>query len=260
MRRLPLATIALALLLVTAGCSAVVGSENDPAASTGSPASSSNGALQSASDRGPTIEVGAAGQIQTQPDQAVLRVAVEATGQNASVVRQRLAANASSMRAALTDMGIDEGHITTTDYDIRNQRRYGGPEDERPPVFGRHAFVITLTDLNRTGRVVVTAVENGATSVNDVRFTLSSDRRDELREQALSEAMENARDRAGVIAEGADLTVTGVGSVTTADVGYRPVRFETAAMAGANAGTSIEGGAVTVTAHVTVTYNATADA
>lgn len=262
MRRLPLISIVLALLITSAGCAGVLadsspstspGEVDDPPADVGDPADRSGS--------GPTIEVAASGQIQTQPDQAILRVAVEASGENASTVRQRLAENVSTMRAALTAMGIDEGRITTTDYDIRNQRRFGGREEE-PAVWGRHAFTITLTDLNRTGKVVVTAVENGATSVNDVRFTLSREQRSELREQALSKAMDNARDRADVMAESADLNIAGVGSITTADVGYRPVRFESAALAAGdtNVGTSIEGGSVTVTAQVTVTYNATADA
>ena len=261
MRRTPLATIALALLLATAGCTAAIGQTNDAPEPTASPADGAADVVDPAAAGGgsnPTIEVATGGQVRTQPDQAVLRVAVEASGPNASAVRQRLAANVSSMRSALLELGIDEGQVTTTDYDIRNQRRYGGPEDERPAVWGRHAFTITLTDLNRTGKVVVTAVENGATSVDDVRFTLSQAQRSELREEALSKAMDNARVRADVIAEGAGLTITGVGGVTTADVGYRPVRFETVAMAGgANVGTDIEGGAVTVTAQVTVTYNAT---
>lgn len=260
MRRLPLATIAIALLLATAGCTAAISDTNDSAAS---PQDSGPSVIQAPAQAGssPTIEVAASGQIQTQPDQAILRVAVEASGPNASAVRQRLGANVSSMRTALLEMGIDEGQVTTTDYDIRNQRRYGGREDERPAVWGRHAFTITLTDLNRTGKVVVTAVENGATSVDDVRFTLSQAQRNELREEALSKAMSKSRDRAGVIAEGANLTITGVGAVTTAEVGYRPVRFETAALAGGtNVGTNIEGGAVTVTAQVKVTYNATAGA
>lgn len=262
MRRIPLGTIALALLLVTAGCSAALSSTNNSPQSAASPSGvGENVQAPPGSGSSPTIEVAASGQVRTQPDQAVLRVAVEASGPNASTVRRKLAENASAMRAALVEMGVDGDQITTTDFDIRNQRRFGGREDERPAAWGRHAFTITLTDLNRTGTVIVAAVENGATSVDDVRFTLSQERRNELRERALAEAMDNARDRAGVVADGANLSIAGISSVTTADVGVHRPRFESAALAGsADAGTDIEGGAVTVTARVRVTYNATADA
>lgn len=254
MRRPSIAALALTLLFVTAGCTAALGQAGQPSAD---PAGTPDGQAADGYDK--TIAVGATGQVQAQPDQAVLRVAVETTGENASTVRRRLAENVSRMREALSAMGIGSDQVTTTDFDIRDQRRYGRPDREVAPFRGRHAFSITLTDLNRTGQVIVAAVEHGATSVDDVRFTLSAERRGELRQQALAAAMDRARDQASVIADRADLSVVGVGSVRTADVGYRPVRLEAAAMA-ADAGgapTAIDGGAVTVTAQVEVTYNAT---
>jgi uncharacterized protein YggE len=264
-RQSALAALALSVMLVTAGCASVLGTGESPQ-SNPAPQSNANENVQAATnapgDPGRTIAVAASGQVQTQPNQAILRVAVEATGESASTVRQRLAENVSQMRAALAEMGIEGDQISTADYDIRNQQRFGGREDaERPPFRGRHAFTITLTDLNRTGRVIVTAVENGATSVDDVRFTLSEETRRELRKEALADAMSSAREQASVIADQSDLSIAGVGSVQTADVGFRPVRFEGSALAGGDGGgggTSIEGGAVTVTAQVQVTYNATA--
>lgn len=246
----------LAVLLVTAGCSGFV---NDTAPETNAPAQSSPSTDGDTPTR--SITVAAGGQIQTQPDQVILRVAVEATGQDASTVRQQIAENVSQMRRALADMGIESGQIRTVGYDIRNRQRFDRPDSEQPPFWGRHAFAITLTDdLNQTGKVIVTPVENGATSVNDVRFTLSEEKRRELYKEALADAMDNAREQAVVIAEGANLSITGVGSVRTADIRVHPVRFEAQALAGDAGGgapTSIEGGAVTVRAQVQVAYNAT---
>lgn len=268
------AAIALGVMLVTAGCTGMFG---DSAGST-APVSNtdeavdrmpSNGAgvtddtarrPSQDSSPGRTIQIGASGQVETEPNQAVLRVAVSATGQTAASVRQQMAENVSRMRDALTDMGIGSDQITTADYDISSNRRYGPREREEPPFRGRHSFTITLTDLDSTGQVIVTVVENGATSVDDVHFTLSEEERRELRKEALADAMSNARGQADVIAERADLSITGVGAVQTAEVGVHPVRFEATALAAGGAGgggTSIEGGTVTVTAQVQVTYNAT---
>ena len=244
--RSSLASIALVAVLLTAGC-------------TGALEPTGGAAAQSASAEAKTITVVSSGEIETQPDQAVLRVAISADGDTAAAVRRQLADNASRMREALADAGIGAEAVTTTDYDIRSSDRYGPREEDVPPFRGRHSFQITLTDLDRTGSVIVTVVENGATSVDDVRFTLSSDRQRELRRDALSAAMDNARAEADVIAGSADLELEGVGSVRTADVGYRPVRVEAAAFAGdGGGGTTIEGGSVTVTARVEVAYNATA--
>lgn len=105
--------------------------------------------------------------------------------------------------------------------------------------------------------MIDTAVANGANDVDNVEFTLSADRRNELEEQALEGAMDRAETKATTIAERADLTIEGVETVTTVDRGYRPYAAEaTATAAGDGASTDIDSGPVTVTAQVKVTYEA----
>lgn len=246
MRRNLIAVLAAALLVVTAGCAGNLTASASP---------------DQSPDDGPdgrTIEVGASGQASADPDQAIIGVAVVTTGDDATTARERLAENVSSMRQALAEMGIDDDQITTTRYDIsqdhRRKHEEGGPTTYR----ALHAFEIVLSDLDRTGDVIDTAVENGATNVDGVRFGLSEDRQRELRNQALEDAMANARTQADTLAASADLSVTGVHSASTVENGYRPYMVETAA-AGANGdSTSIDTGPVTVQVTVQVTYNASA--
>lgn len=262
------AAVGLAIVLTTAGCAGVIGTSTGPGAGTPAedvttadgPADAADVGASGASRPSRTIEVGATGQVETQPDQVVLRVAVLATGESAAEVRRRVADNASRMRDALAGDGIERSRITTTHYDIDRNRRYGPREEDEPPFRARHAFAITLDEPDRAGEVIVTAVENGATSVDDVRFTLSEEKRRQLRKEALSDAVTSAREQAEVLAEGSDLSIAGTGSIRTSDVGFHRPRFEAAALAGGDGGggTSIEGGSVTVTADVQVAYNATA--
>jgi uncharacterized protein YggE len=97
------------------------------------------------------------------------------------------------------------------------------------------------------------AVGAGATSVDDVHFTLSDDRRAELRATALDRATTTARTDADDLAAAADLSVTGVERVTTgADFAPGPIaRFEDAAD-----GTVLRPAPVSVTVTVDVTYSA----
>lgn len=143
-------------------------------------------------DSGPprTVEVGASGQVETAPTRAVIRVGVTSRAESVETVRRQLAENASRMRQALQDAGVDPGQIATEDYDIRRDRhpRRERGEREQPRVRGRHAFVITLSNTSRVGQVVVTAVQNGATNVRDVRFTVDRRTRLDLRKQALANA------------------------------------------------------------------------
>jgi len=208
-----------------------------------------------------TIQVAATGSTETQPDKALVRVSVEATADDPTTARNRLAANVSTMEAALADAGIDESGIRTTDFDLRERRDRRPPErdgkgEPDPEYWASHQFVIEVEDVDRVGTVVDVAIDNGATNVDDVRFTLSDETRQELRTEALETAMSDARQQAETIASSADLTITGVYSASTTDVHVptRRVAMEAAADGG---GTSFNSGPVSVTATVEVTYNAT---
>jgi hypothetical protein len=199
-----LVAIGLALLLVAAGCSA---GTDSPGATTETPADRTP-----ASETDSTIHVAGSGSADAEPNQAVVRVAVEAVGADAATARRRLAANTSRMRTALDDIGIGDDRTTTERYDIYQDRRPPREDGADPRVQYRasHDFEITVTDPDRVGEVIDTAVRNGATEVADVSFTLSTERRRTLERRARSAAMADARPKARALATDANLTVTGV--------------------------------------------------
>ncbi|WP_232700391.1 SIMPL domain-containing protein [Halobacterium wangiae] len=204
-----------------------------------------------------SISVSADGEIEATPDQAVVRVAILATGEDSTTVREELATDAESMRTALEEYGLDSEDVRTAHYDIRQERERTPEGTEMGDYRGVHAFEITLDDTDAAGEVVDVAVENGADQVNGVSFTLSDDTREELHNEALTEAMSNARDRADTLAAAGDLSVTEVHTIVSTETRYHDYRVETAYASAAGDSTSIEAGAVTVTANVRVTYNAT---
>ncbi|WP_436911001.1 SIMPL domain-containing protein [Halosimplex marinum] len=235
----------VAALLATAGVGAAF-------AAGGSPVQAQQSAQADASD---TITVGASGQVQAEADRAVVRVGVVATGDDIETVRSHLSTNASSMRSALNEMGIEDGQIRTAYYDISTNRRYGGAPSEEPAYRAIHTFAITTDDPGSVGQVVDTAVTSGADEVDGVEFTLSADKREELRQEALTEAMNSARGEASTIAAAEDLSVTGVDRVSTTEYHARSYGVQTAALAaGGDGGTSIDSGPVSVSASVTVVY------
>lgn len=248
------AVLALALLTVTAGCLGSGPTSRDAKAQNPGDAS----AQDANADR--TVEVAASGQVQAAPDRVVVQVAVTSRADAVETVRQQLAENASRLQSALRDAGLDADQITSTQYDVSRNHRH----DERPsePEFeGQHSFTVTLNETDRAGEVVVTAVENGATRIGSVRFTVTQETRNDLRERALARAIDNARGKAAVAANGTGLELGGVHTVQTVDVSTQEVRRDAVRMAATNAdaggtATSFEGGTVTVSADVFVVYNA----
>ncbi len=204
-----------------------------------------------------TITVDATGQVDAQPDQAVVRVGVRTRGADAEAARTRLAENVSSLREGLSAAGVDEERITTSGYDI-GRDRVRPVEGDRPErrYVARQSFEVTVTDTDAAGSVIDAAIDSGATEVDGVRFTLSEDRRDDLKQRALEAAMDNAERKAGTLAARADLSVTGAASIESVERSGGGYYVEASLAAGDGGGTSIDSGPVTVSAHVVVTYEA----
>jgi len=240
-RSVPL-VLALALVVLLAGCAA--------------PLQADGGADAGADDAdGPTIDVSGTGTASADADLAVVRVSVIARGDSADAVRGQVATDAESMRAALRDAGVPEDAVTTESF--RVSPRYDRVNDTRELVGYEavHAFRIEVAP-DRAGEVVDVAVSGGADRVDGVGFTLTDETRAELREQALTEAVESARADADAIAGAAGLTVTGVDSASTSQ-DFSPIFQDRVAEAGGDAAaTSFEPGPVTVSATVSVTYAA----
>lgn len=233
-RVLPIAAVALALLVVGAGVTVAASSTAQP-------------------ERAQTITVSAVGTAETPPDQMTVQVAVEASGDNAAAVRQQVAANASQLRSALHEIGISDDQIRTTGYDL-------SWDDDSLTYNGHHTFTITVTNPKRTGTVIDTAVRNGADTVENVRFTLSEETRRSLRTQALQEAMDAARGKADTLARSAGMRITGVHTVQTGARFDRPhpVVAPGVSAEAMGASTHIESGPVRTRVQVQVVYNATA--
>ena len=145
----------------------------------------------------------------------------------------------------------------TTGYDIDQPRRppEGGAAD--PAYEGAHRFEVSLDDPDAVGAVIDAAADANAV-VAGVELTLSDQQRQQLRDSAIENAMTDARDQAETVAAAGGLAVTSVQTVDASERDYRPVRYEmpAAADAGNAAATTIDGGDVSVTYSVQVTYEA----
>jgi uncharacterized protein YggE len=199
-----------------------------------------------------TVAVDATGEADAAPDRAVVRVAVTAEGDDPGVVRDNLTRGADALREEFEAASISTDQYETDEYRIDERR------DEFPPYRGTHRFVVRLDDPQRAGDVI-DAAANVSAEVQTVRFTLSEDRRTDLRERAIEDAMADARSQADTVAANGGLQVTSVVAVDASQQRYRPVEYDAAAplTATGDGSTSVETGDVSVRYRVRVTYNAT---
>lgn len=210
---------------------------------------------QSNPDHRSTISVSDGGEVTAEPDLAVVSVAVEATGESADEVRDELAESAETVRTALLEFGIDEDDVTTGRFHIGEQRRSRQTDETGPATFeGVHELTVEVHDVDHAGSVIDVAVDAGADRIRRVSFTLSDERREELREEAFELAIKNARSDADLIAAQLNATVVGVKSVDATGGHIRPYSLDVAEVAEDDAGTELHPNEVTVSATLHIVY------
>ncbi|EMA38515.1 SIMPL domain-containing protein [Halobiforma nitratireducens] len=243
-RRQFLAASGVGAVAALAGC---IGSATDD-----DPADSSEGG----SDADNEITVSTSGEVETEPDKATVSIGVEARGESAETVTDELAAGADDLRETFDDLGIPADNVEEGRYRVRP---IPGPDDEIEEIRGSHSFEVTIDDVDRVGEVIDASVEAGADDIGRVNFTLQEETRDELRKDAIDEALANADEEAEHIAANRGVALTGTESVATSDVQVHSVShrtaYDTVAEADdAGASTDIDADPVSVSASTTVTY------
>lgn len=199
------------------------------------------------------IAVDATGNADAEPDKAIVSVAVRVTGDDAETLRDDLAAGTSDLQSALDNEGAE---YQTTGYTIREARR---DQADDADYIGKHAFEVVVDNPDNTGAIVDAAANAGA-QITAVDMTLSAETREQLREQAIQNAMDDARQQADTVAAAGDLTVTGVSSVDASQEYFDSFRYEPSAVEDSASGgppTNVEVGDVSVSYNVDVTFNAT---
>lgn len=219
------------------------------------------GAVLAADANGPgesdnkTITVAGSGEIDAEPDAAVVQLSVTARGGDAANVSDEVADDAADLREALAAFGLDDEQIQTQRYSIHER-----PESRDQPgetvYVGQQTFEVTLEDTERVGPLIDAAVDGGGDNVGGVHYTLSEDRRDRIRDRAIRAAIGDARGEASVIADATGLRLGGVEHASSRETNVLPYRAELSAADGGS-GTDIDPRDVTVTATVEVTFDAT---
>jgi hypothetical protein len=192
--------------------------------------------------------------VQSQPDTAVLTLAVVTQNASASEAQAENASRTDAVVRAVRAAAGQGAEVKTGGYSLQPQYVY--KQNESPTISGymaRNTVVVTTGELTRVGAVIDAAARAGANTVDSLSFTL---RRDEAaRRRALSEATREAFGKAQTVAEALGGRVARVYEVEEGGAFVRPpvpIYAETRAMmaGGAAAQTPIEPGTLDIRAQV----------
>lgn len=206
----------------------------------------------------PTLSVQGNGVVRVAPDVATVRLGISTEGESASEVQAEANVVASAILDAVLAEGLDERRVQTARLELFPIYASQGPgENTTPRIIGYRAsntVTIRVDDLSRVGEIVDAALGAGANQLQGVGFGLDDDR--EAREDALRQAVEEARSKAGVMAAALDVDLDGILSVNEGGIFVQPPMplMEARFAAQADTSTPVSPGEVEVRASVSIQY------
>lgn len=145
------------------------------------------------------ITVTGNGQVKAKPSSMQLQIEVQTQGQNVQEPQQKNGVTMKQVIQSITALGIPSEQIQTAAYTITPLYHF---EDGQQIFTGyevTNAITVNVSDPERVGFIIDTAVENGANRISNIQFKV--DHADAYYQQALSLALHNAQAKAKTIAE-----------------------------------------------------------
>lgn len=203
----------------------------------------------------PTLSVDGQGTGTAAPDMATVTIGVTTQGKDAAKAQNDNAWVSNQIQAAVRGLGIAEKDIQTRNYSF--YPNYSTDKDRRNEVTGytvNNSVIVVVRDIKLTGKVIDAALNNGANEINSLDFSASDTKA--VRKVALLNAIQDARDKADIIAKGLGKRIVGIQNVSES-TGYIETRRFGGNMLMAvakDAATPIAPGSLSLTANVHIDF------
>ncbi|MEM9954287.1 MAG: SIMPL domain-containing protein [Chloroflexota bacterium] len=201
-----------------------------------------------------TITVTGMGSASAEPDMATIEIGVEIPNVDIAVAYSEVNDTIGTIIEALNELDIAREDIRTTGLNIFSEG--GGFEAQAQNRFRvMNRLNVTVRDLDMIESVIDTAVSNGANTIFGLQFGISEP--SALQSDARANALDDARTRAGEIADNIGVTLGDVVSVTELQGGGFPFPVSDMAMGNFGGAESavVEPGTIGVQIQVEVTFN-----
>ncbi len=190
--------------------------------------------------------------VSTVPDMAQIRVGVTT---DAGTAAEALASNTAAMSAVMERLGnegVEQRDLQTSTLDLGP--RYADRAESTPRVVGysaRNILTVRVRDLDRLGGILDAVAQDGANTFEGLAFGLSEP--EPLHDDALRQAVADARRKAQLLAEAAGVTLGEVQTIDTRS-GPQPRPMEMAAPRMAADSIPVARGELELSASVSVVF------
>lgn len=202
------------------------------------------------------ITVQGTAQIMADPDEVSVTANASVTANTVGSAQEAMNAIVLSATEKLLALGVLDADVVTVDYGYHP--RYNYDTNTITGYEANHTLSITCRDVQMLDAVIGALTDSGFTNIYSVSYDIST--RSELYQQALDLAIQRAEQKALRMAQTGGLMITGVRSISE-NGGYNEgyavnAKADSAMLRAAGAGTGIHSGSVSVSAGVTVVYEA----
>lgn len=161
-----------------------------------------------------TIAVSGMAEQEVAPDMAYIDVGINVRADDAETARTQEAQIASQIRRALLGLAITDNDLQNTSYYLYQEYKvdHDGVRTADKYVLDS-SIKVTVKDLDKLSQVIDNVVEAGATNISNITYALST--QNIIQRQLLATAVENARDKAVVVANAGSRTL---GNMLSADI------------------------------------------
>lgn len=178
-------------------------------------------AVSAEAERPRTISVSGQGEIQAEPDRALVTLGIESRKLKMEDARAEVTKTVNAVLKLTRDLKIDEKYVRTTRVNIQPEYNWDANAKERNLIgyFVSRQIEVDLRDLDKLGQLLEKSFDAGVNQVGDPR--LDSSKRRDLEREALAKAVADAKLNAEAVAKAAGARI-GPPRTISANSGFSP--------------------------------------
>lgn len=169
------------------------------------------------------------------PDQAKVWAGISILKPNAQDAQNEANKVTNAIIDSLRAKGIKEEDIGTENFNLYEDKTWTQTGEKSNGWRATQTLIIKTRDFSKIGTIVDSAVNNGANQINNIEFSLTSEKEAEYKKKAISEATKSAKEKAEAMALGSGAKLGKVKSITESNFNYYPYMYNMAKTAGAGA-------------------------
>lgn len=150
--------------------------------------------------------------IKVEPNRVVIRAGVESSHKD---IKRAITTNSDTIKSiikGLSKLGIGSNKIETGNYNVYHQKNYNSIGSGEGEYRVSHSLTIIIDDLNKVDVILGELIHLGANRVDSINFLATNI--DDYRKELLTGALNDARDKASILAAKEGMVIKEVLTIT----------------------------------------------